>query len=209
MSPRAKAGMAVISGLALLAALVVVTAGPPPATPNPPGTFSFAAMGDAPYYPWEEWQYRLVRQALDEHDLAFVIEVGDIFWRPCADARYRQSYEEFQAFRHPVIFTPGDNEWTDCWEPGSGGYAPLERLARLREIFLSRPERSLGVRPIVVDHPLARRTTGQVLANLTRPQVPGSPEVGWVRVVVTLPTAADPRPSFAFENHVVPAWKYW
>ena len=56
-----------------------------------------------------------------------------------------------------------------------------------------------------VDHPLVRRTTGRRLENLTRLQVPGSPDVGWVRVVVT-PGAENP---FAFENHVVPRWKYW
>jgi hypothetical protein len=57
----------------------------------------------------------------------------------------------------------------------------------------------------LVDHPLARRTTGKRLENVTRLQVPGSPDVGWVRVVVTPGTV----PSFAFEKHVVPRWKYW
>ena len=58
---------------------------------------------------------------------------------------------------------------------------------------------------------LHRRSTagathdGATLENVTRLQVPGSPAVGWVRVVVT-PGAADP---FAFEAHVVPRWKYW
>ena len=36
------------------------TRGLNPATPNPPGTFSFAVLGDAPYYVWEEIQFRLV-----------------------------------------------------------------------------------------------------------------------------------------------------
>ena len=49
-----------------------------------------------------------------------------------------------------------------------------------------------------VDRPLG-------LANLTRLEVPGSPNVGWVRVTVT-PNARDP---FAFEPHVIPRWKLW
>jgi hypothetical protein len=49
-----------------------------------------------------------------------------------------------------------------------------------------------------VDRPLE-------LANLTRLEVPGSPDVGWVRVTVT-PTARSP---FAFEEHVIPRWKHW
>ncbi|HEX5761463.1 MAG TPA: hypothetical protein VF121_19935, partial [Thermoanaerobaculia bacterium] len=57
----------------------------------------------------------------------------------------------------------------------------------------------------LVDHPLVRRTTRRRLGNLTRLQVPGSPEVGWVRVVVT-PGGADP---FRFAAYVLPRWKYW
>lgn len=57
----------------------------------------------------------------------------------------------------------------------------------------------------IVDRSLVRRTNLRRLQNLTRMQVPGSPEVGWVRVVVT-PGADEP---FAFEEHVVPPWKYW
>ena len=43
------------------------------------------------------------------------------------------------------------------------------------------------------------------LANLTRLEVPGSPNVGWVRVTIT-PNAREP---FAFEPHVIPRWKVW
>jgi len=57
----------------------------------------------------------------------------------------------------------------------------------------------------VVDRPLVRRTDGRPLHNLVRMQVPGSPNVGWVRVTVT-PGADEP---FAFRAHVVPHWKYW
>jgi hypothetical protein len=56
-----------------------------------------------------------------------------------------------------------------------------------------------------VDQPVIRRTTGQRLTNVTRMMVPGSPAVGWVRVVVT-PGA---NPPFAFHPIVVPRWKYW
>jgi hypothetical protein len=50
----------------------------------------------------------------------------------------------------------------------------------------------------IVDHPLRPQ-------NVTRMQVPGSPRVGWVRVFVR-EHASEP---FAFEQHVVPSWKYW
>jgi hypothetical protein len=308
---------------ALVAALVVfilATRGIEPPRPNPPGTFSFAVIGDAPYYWWEEIKFRRVLKELNANDLAWVVHVGDIFWHPCTDGHYPQALGWMNSLRHPVIYTPGDNETFDCWEPGSGGYAPQDRFARIRQIFFANPTRSLGkaamplvsqggefvenarwtrdgivfatvdvigsrngmkafpartsaddasvrrrteaaaawvraafaeavranasavvigfhanphldrpantrqafepfigaleaeagrfARPVLlvhgdghdyfIDHPLAQ-------SNVTRMQVPGSPLVGWVRVVV-LPGAATP---FSFEEHVVPDWKYW
>ena len=47
----------------------------------------------------------------------------------------------------PLVYTPGDNEWTDCWQDRAGGFGPLERLARLRERFFAEP-RSLGGAPM-------------------------------------------------------------
>jgi len=92
------------------AALVLWTAGPPPPTPNPPGTFAFGALGDAPYYPWEGWRYPLTLQDMDGNDLAFSIHVGDIFWYPCSDDRYERSLRWFNGLKHPLIYVPGDNE---------------------------------------------------------------------------------------------------
>lgn len=134
-------------GVALLA-----TRGIPPPTPNPPGTFSFAALGDAPYY-WfhgETLRYRVVLQEIDAHDLGFVVHVGDIFWQACTDEHYRETLDEFNALRHPVIYIPGDNEWTDCWGRYTGGFEPLGRLAKIREIFYAAPTQSLGARRLVL-----------------------------------------------------------
>src|SRR5204862_8248254 len=52
------------------------------------------------------------------------------------------------------------------------------------------------------DSPVISRHT---LPNFTRLEVPGSPDVGWVRVFVKPGTTT----TFAFEKHVVPRWKYW
>lgn len=316
------------------AVLIWATAGPPPPEPTPEGAFAFAVLGDAPYYPWEELRFRLVRQALDEHQLAFVVHVGDTLWRPCSDRQFRKVLGWLEALRHPVILTPGDNDWTDCWEPQVGEFQPLERLARLRELFFAEPERALGGgglglesqaasgageefpenvrwqwrgvlfatihlvgsangrqpfpgrtfaddaeadrreaagvawlqaafdaaeedgaaalvlafhaappfeepvghpwrrgyepflaaleeraarfgRPVLlahgddhqfrVDRPLVHRGTGRRLDNVTRLEVPGSPDVGWVRVLVH----AGSEPRFSFQEKLVPRWKYW
>ena len=55
-----------------------------------------------------------------------------------------------------------------------------------------------------VDSPLIDRRTGEALDNFTRMQVMGSPEVGWVRVVVDTAGA-----TFSFAPHRIPTWKLW
>jgi hypothetical protein len=138
--------VATLIGAAVVA--VVVLAGPPPPSPLEPATFAFAALGDAPYYFWQDIRYGLVLADMNAHDLTWVLHVGDIFSKPCSEQRYRRSLDWFNGLRHPVVYTPGDNEWFDCWKRGAGSYEPRERLRRIRELFFTRPNRSLGGRAI-------------------------------------------------------------
>ena len=131
--------------------LALVTRRPAEPLPVPTSSFAFATLGDAPYYPWEDIKYRVVLKDLNAQDLAFVIHVGDIIWHPCSDDLYRRALNRFDHLNHPVIYTPGDNEWTDCWEEGSGSFHPLDRLQRLREIFFTPPGRSIGGTPIPLE----------------------------------------------------------
>ena len=91
-------------------------------------------------------QFRVVMQDMAAHDLSWVLHVGDIFWRPCSEEMYRRHLGWFNELPHPVIYTPGDNEWANCWEPGSGAYTPLGRLDRIRAMFFEDPTGSLGGR---------------------------------------------------------------
>lgn len=55
-------------------------------------------------------------------------------------------YYQFQQFDKPVVYTPGDNEWTDCHkskEKSSGD--PLKELAALRSLFFPQPGHTLGM----------------------------------------------------------------
>ncbi len=45
---------------AALIAFILTTRGIEPSKPNPPGTFSFAVLGDAPYDWWAEIKFRRV-----------------------------------------------------------------------------------------------------------------------------------------------------
>jgi hypothetical protein len=118
----------------------------PDVEPLPPGCFAFGVFGDAPYRAWEVGRFRGVIRDVNRTDIAWLIHVGDIFWYPCIDENYRRSLDAMNAVDHPVVYTPGDNEWTDCHEDIAGGYEPLERLAYLRSTFFAIPGRSLGAR---------------------------------------------------------------
>jgi len=57
---------------------------------------------------------------------------------------------QFQGSNNPLIYTPGDNEWTDCHaQQGFPGGDPLERLPKLRSFFFA-DDRSFGRRTIAL-----------------------------------------------------------
>ncbi len=78
----------------------------------------------------------------------FTVFVGDIQGGgPCTDQQRDEAAEIFAAVEGPLVFTPGDNAWTDCLLVGKGDFNPLERLAKLREVLV--PEgQSLGQTPM-------------------------------------------------------------
>jgi hypothetical protein len=123
------------------AALLLCLAGCASA-PRHPEAFSFAVMGDTPYTPAEVGPYHAMLKAIDAAPIAFVIHVGDITSGAgdCSEALYAQRRAEFDASVHPFIYTPGDNDWTDCRRTKKD---PGERLERLRQVFFA-DRQSLG-----------------------------------------------------------------
>ena len=107
---------------------------------------TFVALGDMPYNPpRDNDRFARLIDAINRAKPAFSVHVGDIKGggTPCTDAVYRKIYNDFARFEAPLIYTPGDNEWTDCHRKSAGRYDPLERLAVLRKLFF--PDRnSLG-----------------------------------------------------------------
>lgn len=53
----------------------------------------------------------------------------------CSDEMYEQALSYFNALRSPAMFTPGDNDWTDCDRPANGAYSSRERLEHERQVF--------------------------------------------------------------------------
>ena len=112
--------------------------------------FSFFAIGDMPYHnPEDIVKFKKLTQALNGEKTAFTVHVGDIKngKTECSDQYFRMIRDLFNQFKAPLIYTPGDNEWTDCARPSCGGYDPAERLDALRKIFFKN-DQSLGQKPL-------------------------------------------------------------
>lgn len=120
-----------IIAAALLAACFAAAAQPSQRTP-------FALLGDAPY---SQAHANLLDSTIDEintHKVAFVVHLGDITGGqgPCTDEWFEARKKQFARFAAPFVLVPGDNEWTDCQRTG---YDPMERLAKIRQLFHSQP----------------------------------------------------------------------
>ena len=134
-----------LASLSLLCAAAAATAQP----------FSFVALGDHPYGPPAQSYppYQALIDRINQLDPAFSVHVGDFKAGStlCSDEESTNQLAHFQRFAGAVVYTPGDNEWTDCHRANNGGYNPLERLTALRQRFFAEG-RSLGQRPITVEN---------------------------------------------------------
>jgi hypothetical protein len=103
-----------------------------------PAGFRFLATGDVPYGPEEEASYRRLLEQSEQEDFEFLVHVGDLKAQssPCSDEMFDNICDLFRAYPKPVVYTPGDNEWTDCHTVGAD---PIERLDELRERFFRDP----------------------------------------------------------------------
>lgn len=101
----------------------------------------FFVVGDLPYHRAEEAPLQALLAGAALEQASFIVHVGDIKsgGSPCSDEQLRGIAALFQALPVSVVYTPGDNEWTDCHRPGAGRWDPRHRLARLRKIFFADP----------------------------------------------------------------------
>ena len=114
--------------------------------------FAFALIGDMPYGAEGNLKYpNVIADINADRKLAFVVHDGDIKNGSslCSDEMYAERLDLFNSFLHPLIYVPGDNEWTDCHRANNGAYDPLERLALLRSLFYP-DQQSLGQRTMAL-----------------------------------------------------------
>ncbi|MDQ3680412.1 MAG: metallophosphoesterase [Actinomycetota bacterium] len=126
----------VMVGAALAVGLLLARASRDQTSPGGGKRFQFALIGDARYRPDEYPKFQRLQERINAERVAFTIHVGDIKGGgSCADRVYQETLQIFNEFSSPLVYTPGDNEWTDC-----GDRRPRERLAFLRRVFFAGQE---------------------------------------------------------------------
>src|SRR5882672_11059550 len=147
MSAPAAHAIRFLQVVALAACLV-------PAAAHAEDTFSFGLWGDMPYAKAKDGPKMPALIAdMNASDIAFSLYDGDIKdgSSKCTDDVFDSAIKMFDQFNKPVIYIPGDNEWTDCHRTNNGGYDNLERLAYIRKVMFAGPE-SFGATRMKLDH---------------------------------------------------------
>lgn len=126
-------------------------------TPINPGSrapYTVAVIGDTPYVTDTDQTkanelVQLISQINSDPKVDLVTHLGDIKSgsTKCSDAWNTQVLTWFETFSDPLVYTPGDNEWTDCHRANNDHYLPTERLEALRSVFFPNPGETLGGRP--------------------------------------------------------------
>jgi hypothetical protein len=137
----------------------VAFAGTGPASPGQgrgPERFTIGLFGDEPYNALGRAQYPALLADINAANVSFSIFDGDLKAGgdgPCDNALYTTALANFNTLERPLVWLPGDNDWTDCW--GRYGpsqvtfFDPLERLDHERQVFASTSQ-SLGQKTLTL-----------------------------------------------------------
>ena len=153
-----KSYLTIVLMLVLVAVFASTAAFAEPKEKSAGRVFEIGLIGDIPYNTLQEEQTARLFQELDGEKLAFITHDGDIKSgsSACTNDVYQKEFQRFENSDNPLVYTPGDNEWTDCHRlpnPTPDEADPLNRLDLVRSTFFS-DGNSLGEREI----PLQRQS---------------------------------------------------
>jgi len=133
-----------------------------PLNPHSKNVLTLAVYGDSPYgtSPTDTAQTdktsAFIESVNNDPKVDLVLHIGDIHSgsQYCTESYDRTIADKWTAFKNPLIYTPGDNEWTDCHKKKQGGHLgvnyadgyPLANLDLVRSIFFANPGYALGGR---------------------------------------------------------------
>ena len=113
-------------------------------------------MGDTPYNALGRAQLPALLAGISAGHVEWSVFDGDLKAGgdgPCSDDLYTTAIANFNTLERPLVWVPGDNDWTDCW--GRYGpseapfFDPLERLTLERSLFTS-TDQSLGQKTLTL-----------------------------------------------------------
>lgn len=116
--------------------------------------YSFALWGDMPYAKANDApKISALINDINASNVAFTVFDGDIKDGSslCEDGQYANAVTYFNTFKKPMVYIPGDNEWTDCHRTNNGGYNNLERLTHIRQVMFNTPF-SFGQHKLKLEH---------------------------------------------------------
>jgi hypothetical protein len=121
---------------------------------------TYAIVGDTPYGHAQIENFpNDVAEINADPQVRLVMHLGDIKdgSSECTTPYFEGVRADFDQFDDPFVYTPGDNEWTDCHRANNGGYWPAgpvlngdsrpARLDEIHRIFFDRPGWTLGQHP--------------------------------------------------------------
>ena len=123
--------------------------------------FEFVVLGDTAYTHDTYEEYEALIDTINREKPAFTIHVGDTLgYQLCNNEMFNRIDGFFKRFKRPLVYTPGDNEWVDCYEHNENGdfvhewsdrpEYKLDRLAELRKRYFS-TDKSLGKRKLTLE----------------------------------------------------------
>jgi hypothetical protein len=102
-------------------------------------SYDVAFLGDMPYGTAREAAYQRAIDDVNSFGPQLVTHIGDTKSGStlCDDAHYTKTFSLLNNFLAPVIYSVGDNEWTDCMRTNNGRFDPVNRLNLVRKTYFS------------------------------------------------------------------------
>jgi len=128
-----------------------------------------AMIGDLPYRDGDIPKLDEVIREINQARVDFTLHNGDIKSGSslCSDDLLQQRFTQLAQLERPLVYTPGDNEWTDCHRPAAGGFNPLDRLAKLRSLAFNTPGNTLGKQRMQVRTQASDRNYAEFVENVS------------------------------------------
>jgi hypothetical protein len=148
--------LAVAAAAVLCIGVAAALAGTSDQPPRGQDKYTIGLFGDMPYNAQGKADYPYLLQDINASNVAFSTFDGDLKAGgdgPCSDSLYTTAIAGFNSLERPLVWVPGDNDWTDCWGrygPGTAPFSdPIERLNHERALFTSTSQ-SLGERTLTL-----------------------------------------------------------